>query len=114
MGLLDGRKLSKQDVASMGPLGRGTAALADYYTVWNKLEVGEGHKYETTGKGLTERSRWASVANATGFGFQFSGKKLGERGSESDEITCVVTKLAATAAAAEEAPPAPPKRGKSS
>lgn len=103
MGILDGRKLSKEEVAAMGPLGRGSAALADYYSVWNGLDVGEGHTYETNGKGLTERSRWASVAKGTGFGFQFSAKKLGPRGSESDAITCTVFKIAAVAPAEGEA-----------
>jgi hypothetical protein len=94
MGVRDGRKLSKEEVAGLGTLGRGSAALTDYYTVWNDLEIGEGHTYETEGKGITERSRWASVAKATGFGFQFSARKTTPRGVESEEITCTVIKTA--------------------
>ena len=94
MGVRDGRKLSKEEVAGMGPIGRGAAALTDYYTVWNDLEIGEGHTYETNGKGITERSRWASVAKATGFGFEFSSRLTHGRGSDSNEITCTVIKTA--------------------
>ena len=94
MGVRDGRKLSKEEVAGLGTLGRNSAALTDYYTVWNDLEIGEGHTYETNGKGITERSRWASVAKATGFEFKFSSRLTHGRGSGSDEITCTVIKTA--------------------